>query len=519
MNDAPRYTSLRDYARVLREQRLLVLAIIVLFTGLPLWASVKQKATYRAEASVAFRDPNLDLNDLGAGVPVTQSDAERAAIAAETVTLPNVEILARRRLPAKAPRGSGGANIDAQVDARTSLVLVRATSHSPTYASVAANAYAAAARDFANHKARNHFASRARALQSLIASLNPRNPSNAATIGQNRFQLQRLRTLAKISQPARIVRPAETEGSKIRPNPVRNTVLGFLAGLTIAIVAAFVRDGLDRRFRSSRDLRNELKLPLIGHIREETLGRSVLSPNGRRALSATELEAFRILRTNVEFLDVDRPPGTIVVTSALPEEGKSTVAAALATAYASAGKRALLVECDLRRPTLAKRMGLKEAPGLSDYLIGHAGPTDIVQSIEVTQAVPDAASGNGDGDAGSGATVTLPLACITAGTRSPQPADLLGSRRFAAFLEQVSEAYDAVILDSSPLLAVVDTLEMVPHVDGVLLCVRASRTTRQDALAAKAALDHFPSRPTGLVVTGLRPSEESEYGYYGYAPA
>src|SRR5207253_1639313 len=148
------------------------------------------------------------------------------------------------------------------------------------------NAFAYAARDVGNQKARNHFASRARALDRLLSSLNPRALGNSLTIAQNRFQLARLRTLAKISQPATVVVPAKAKGSKISPNPVRNTILGFLAGLTLAIIAAFVRDSLDRRFRSSRDLRDELQLPLIGHIREETLGRSVLSPNGRRALSA-----------------------------------------------------------------------------------------------------------------------------------------------------------------------------------------------------------------------------------------
>jgi Mrp family chromosome partitioning ATPase len=93
----------------------------------------------------------------------------------------------------------------------------------------------------------------------------------------------------------------------------------------------------------------------------------------------------------------------------------------------------------------------------------------------------------------------------------------LGSQRFKAFLAQVTEAYDHVILDCCPLLSVGDTLELIPQVDGIVLCVRASRTTRHQAQAAKSALAAFPARPTGVVVTGLRHGDESDYGYYSYA--
>jgi capsular exopolysaccharide synthesis family protein len=206
------------------------------------------------------------------------------------------------------------------------------------------------------------------------------------------------------------------------------------------------------------------------------------------------------MRTNVDFLDVDSRLTTLAVTSALPEEGKSTVACSLACAYALAGKRTLIVECDLRRPTLAHKLGLGNGPGLSDYLAGEAEPQAVVQPV----ALPGAQA---------------PLVAIVAGTPSPRPAELLGSQRFGAFLDEVARAYDVVLLDTSPLLSVVDTLELVPRVDGVVVCVRAQQTTRDQAQAAKAALEHFPARPTGVVVTGVRAGDELDYGYYSYAYA
>jgi tyrosine-protein kinase Etk/Wzc len=106
------------------------------------------------------------------------------------------------------------------------------------------------------------------------------------------------------------------------------------------------------------------------------------------------------------------------------------------------------------------------------------------------------------------------LVCITAGSPVAQPAELLSSSRFAQFIEQVSSAYDTVVLDTSPLLPVVDTLELVQYSDAVVLCARAHQSTRDELKAAKEALDRLPHRPTGIVVTGVRPGEGIAYGYY-----
>jgi Mrp family chromosome partitioning ATPase len=108
------------------------------------------------------------------------------------------------------------------------------------------------------------------------------------------------------------------------------------------------------------------------------------------------------------------------------------------------------------------------------------------------------------------------VVCITGGTSSPRPAELLGSDRFREFLDQVSEVYDNVIIDTSPLLPVADTLEMLPMADSLVLCIRSNQTTREQARAARSALEHFQDRPIGLVITGLRKRDEPEYAYYSY---
>jgi Mrp family chromosome partitioning ATPase len=164
----------------------------------------------------------------------------------------------------------------------------------------------------------------------------------------------------------------------------------------------------------------------------------------------------------------------------------------------------------------AIRLGLADSPGLTDYLVNRAGPQDVLQTVELAPAP----SGNGaDPSAPSSAEagVAQTLVCITAGTQSPQPSELLQAERFHDFLKKVSKAYEMVILDTSPLLPVADTLELVPLVDCVLMCVRSAQTTRDQAHAAKAALEHLPERPTGLVVTGIRRRDAGDYGYYSYS--
>jgi Mrp family chromosome partitioning ATPase len=178
----------------------------------------------------------------------------------------------------------------------------------------------------------------------------------------------------------------------------------------------------------------------------------------------------------------------------------------LAIAYALIGNRVLLVECDLRRPVLAERLGLVTQPGITDWLNGDAKPAEVVQRVPLDEAT-----------AGNGATGNegAPLAAIVAGNSSPRAAELLASGRFREFLDQVSAAFDLVVLDCAPLLTLGDTLQVLPHVDAVLVCARVHRTTREQAHAAKAALDHLPPRPAGAVVTGLRPGH-GDYYYSGY---
>jgi Mrp family chromosome partitioning ATPase len=178
-------------------------------------------------------------------------------------------------------------------------------------------------------------------------------------------------------------------------------------------------------------------------------------------------------------------------------------------ASADAGTRTLLLECDLRRPVLAARLGIASGPGLTDYLTAAATPQEIMQVVSRAPANTPRPPGQEGPPAEQS-----PLVCITAGTRSTRPADLLASERFREFLAEVSAVYELVIVDSAPLLSVADTLVIVPHVSAVLLCVRLRQTTREQAGATRAALRRLPPRPTGVVLTDVRDADDSYFGYY-----
>jgi capsular exopolysaccharide synthesis family protein len=505
MGEAPRYATLRDYLRVLREQRVLIIVIAAVVAGAALFLAERQDPVYESEASVQFIDTNVDVGFLGATLPAEAPPDARAATNARQIGQPETLAKARAELKVHEPIGRLRNALSIRTESRTNLVIVSARWANAKFAADLANAVARQSRSIAIAQARDRYRTARRLLKASLKRLGSSRTDQLTKL-QYQAQLVKLDTLGHFVAPAKVVSTAVPAAGPVSPRPVRDTLLGLILGLTLGVLAAFLRDALDRRLRSASEIRDELKMPLLGHIRRDVLARTLVTENGRKRLTEADLEGFRVLRTNLDFLDVDAPIKTVLVTSPLPAEGKSTVATSLASAYVLAGKRTLLVECDLRRPTLAKRLGCEPGPGLSDYLVGQATPAEVVQKVPLT---PDAENGAG----------APTLVAITAGSLTPRPAELLASKRFGAFLEQVRDAYDVVVLDCTPLLSVGDALQIVPRVDGVVLCVRAEQTTREQARAARQALEHFPDRPIGVVVTGVKPGHELDYGYYSYAYA
>jgi tyrosine-protein kinase len=527
MSERVESRTLRDHLQVLRQRRLIVLLTTLVVIGASVAYVVLKDPKYQAEAALSFADEREDLGLLGTTQAPTPEPEKVAAKNAQTVTRQDVVERVKKKLGTKQSTGQLRDSVRVQVEPDSNLVVIKAKAGSGKGAASLANEFAKQAQRVATQRDRRRFGQAAKDLEAELADIKKQQgpprpgpggrpaPVSGLALGAYADRISRFQSLSLFARPVEIVKLGNVPRSPSSPKPARDITLAAMLGLILGVMLAFVRDAVDRRVRDSHELQHELGLPLLGYVRNEALGHAGLTRNGQPDPNDNDLEAFRILRSNAEFLDVDRSVHSVAITSAVAEEGKSTVALGLAMATAAAGKRTLLLEADLRRSVIAQRLGIQSTPGLTDYLANRASPQELVQTVPVRLPAPAPAAVGVDERAGPGA-----LFCITAGTPTPGPAEMLSSQRFRDLLTQMTVFYDAVILDTSPLLPVSDTLEIIPHVDEVLVCVRLFQTTHEEAAAGRSALDHLPRRPTGLVITGVRPGAGGDYyayyGAYGY---
>ena len=290
------------------------------------------------------------------------------------------------------------------------------------------------------------------------------------------------------------LRDATTPVQPVSPNTTLNLLLGALLGLAAGLAVAVLRDVLDTRVRGERDIVAVTDAPIIGGITYDP--NAVLKPLiVQDDPHSVRAEAFRTLRTNLQFLEVESGAKSFVVTSSIPSEGKTTTAANLAIAVADSGAQVVLIDGDLRRPKIASYMGLEGAVGLTDVLISRAELADVLQPW------------------GRGNLVVQP-----AGAMPPNPSELLGSRAKAALVRTLEGEFDVVIIDLPPLLPVTDAALVSKLTRGALVVVAAGRTHKGEFAAAVAALENVGANVAGVILTMLPSKGPDAYGYgrYGY---
>jgi capsular exopolysaccharide synthesis family protein len=283
--------------------------------------------------------------------------------------------------------------------------------------------------------------------------------------------------------------PTAVSSPKIIRTTAVSLVLGILAGVGLAIG----RRRLDRSVKDTDVAADLAGAPVIGTV---AVDRSIQQrPVVEEGMLDRVAEDFRRIRTNLQFLSVDEPPRVIMVSSALPEEGKTTLTANLALTLADAGRTVTVVEADLRRPRLTRYLGLVGGAGLSNVLAGTADIDDVLQQY-------------GDGR----------LSVIAAGPTPPNPGELLASSHMAAFLGKLRARNDYVLLDAPPLLPVADSAGLAVHTDGSLLAVRYGKTRADQLEQAAATLERVGSKTLGVVLNFMPPKADIAAAYgYGYA--
>lgn len=504
MNDSRRYSSLRDYLSVIQSRLPIVIVITVLAGAAALFNSLREEEVFQATALLSFEDDSSPLALLGDGSAQEYSPGQTPQARVQTIRNAETARAVQKRLSDPYEIAELQGAISPSLDEGTFLVRLTASWNMNGVAARIANAYARETVAIINRDTRRAFEASAEQAEENLKKLDADDPLDAVERAGLANQLTRLRFLAENSQPAEISQRAAVPGAPISPRPARATAIGLALGLALGVIAAFVADALSQRLRGTRAIARAVPFPVAGHLQASALGK-VITADSDDATQAQAAEQVRIIRQNLKFIEPGVEPKVVLVTSALPDEGKSTLAMALAMIGSSFGDTVALVDCDLRRSTLAGMVDLPGAPGVADFLAGEAAVDEIFRHV--------ANSGNGDGPTAGAGSVTL----IPAGGGKAKSAELLQSKRFQYLVNSLSSSYDMVVIDTSPVLPIVDTLELLPYVDCVLACVRSGQIKREELDALVDVLKRQADLPTGVIVTGLDSSDSARYGYYeGY---
>lgn len=444
---------LRDYLAIVRKRWLMIAALTAATVALALGLSVLSTPLYTAQTQIYVSvQGGTTTSDMlqGANFTRQQVTSYTGLVTSPLVLRPVIEDLALDlRVDQLASRTTSGS------PANSSLINISVTDESPAVAAALANAVS------------DEF-------RRVVADLETPLDSGTSTV--------------KLT----MVREATAPGSPSTPNTKLNLALGLVGGLALGLAAAVLRQVLDTKIRDEASVAQVTRSSVVGVIvfDDEAASRPLIvqsDPHSPRA------EAFRRLRTNVQFLDVGEAKKTFVVTSALPGEGKSTTTINLAIALAEAGSRVVLVDADLRRPSVAKYLGMEGSAGLTTVLIGRASAEDVVQPW-----------GNGR------------LSVLPSGQIPPNPSELLGSSAMTALLSELAAAYDVVLLDTPPLLPVTDAAVLAKVTNGALVVVGAGKVHKQQFAEALGSLETVGARVLGVVVNREPRKQGGSYSYYRY---
>lgn len=446
---------LRDYLRILRRNWILIVAAALAGLLVGAAASVLTKPTYTAETQLF-----VAIQNSGSVLELQQGNTfgeARVQSYIKTVSSPMVLQPAIDSLGLNTSSEELATKVRAGTDAKTVLIDIAVSDNSPVQAAAIAQAVA----------------------DSLIKAVdNLEKPKSGA--GSSPVSLS-------------VIKPAKAPADPSAPNTRANLLVGLLAGLCVGFGVATLRSTLDNKVRGESDLRQVTDAPLLGGISfdQDAIKKPLLT---QAAAQSPRAESFRQLRTNLQFANVSDHAKTVLITSSLPGEGKSTTATNLAIALAQAGQTVCLVDADLRRPMVSEYLGLERNAGLTTALVGAADVNDLLQPW-------------GDDN----------LYVLTSGQIPPNPSELLGSTEMMQLIGRLERAFDSVVIDAPPLLPVTDAAVLSQHVGGVVVIVGSKKLRHQDLEKSLNALKMVGSNLLGVVLNRLPVKGPDAYSYTYYS--
>ncbi len=442
---------LRDYLKVLRRRWKIVLACLLLAPAAAAGVTLQMTPTYASSVRLFVSTTQSTTSDAYQGGLLSE---QRAASYADLVTGPEIARAVVDRLDLKQDEASLRQQVTATVVPKTVIINVTVTDANPERAQRLVRAVA------------TEFTALVEQLETAPGESRP--PIKASILG-----------------------PAVTGADPVSPSPVRNIGLGAVLGLLLGAGLAALRESLDTSIRDPELLSRVSGAPILGSVPFDPAAakKHILSSSEQHVPMA---EAFRVLRTSLQYVNVDQPHKVFVITSSVPGEGKTTTACNLAITLAQAGERVALIEGDLRRPRVADYLGLERAVGLTTVLIGRADLSEALQEW---------------GDDG--------LSVLTSGVMPPDPAELLQSRAMASVLADLRRQFDVILIDAPPLLPVTDAALLTAQAEGALVVVRYGKTTREQLRGSVERLASVHGRIVGTLLN-RSPKKDGSGGYYAY---
>jgi len=450
------FVELKDYIRVIRKRwQIIVAVMLVVVAGAALATALSPKVYEATTRLFVSTSGSSDSNALLSGSNFTQ---QRVKSYADVITTPNVLDPVIQTLQLNTTAAKLGDQITATVPLDTVLIEVAVTNTDPRVAAEVADAVG-------------------KQFTKTVADL------ESVTKGQP--------SPVKVT----VVSAPTVPTAPISPKPARNLALGVVLGLLLGLGLALLRDLLDTTVKNEKDCAEVTDATVVGSIAfDPGAAKTPLlvqaDPHSPRA------EAFRTLRTNLQFVDAANHPRSIVFTSSVPAEGKTTTTANLAITMAASGARVCVVEGDLRRPRLLEYMGMDGSIGLTNVLIGQAELGDVLQQFASSSVY-----------------------VLGAGAIPPNPSELLGSAAMIETLRELETRFDVVIIDTPPLLPVTDAAVLSTIAGGTVVVVGAGRVDRDHLAKSLQSLEAVKGRVLGLVLNMIPTKGTDGYYYYeGYAP-
>jgi tyrosine-protein kinase len=515
--------TLQDYLRVVRRRKWMVVQAAVLLTLAAVAFSLHQQALYEASADVLLSAENVSSAVPGSLSGLSQDPERTTETQAQVARVPAVVQGALDRVDAPGMTVADFlANSSVSSSPTSDILTFAVTNPDSALAQQLANAYAQSYSAYrqklygdAIERSLTDVDERLQRLERTAASL--QGSGRRARLGaltaygaQYSTLIDQQQTLESMQalQPSVASVLREADGATLtQPKTVRNGVLGLVVGLVLGLGLAFLREALETRVRTTEEVSARLGgLPLLGRLPRppKRLRRSDKLVMLEDPASA-QAEAFRMLRANLDFMTLDRDARTIIITSALEQEGKSTTVANLAVAFARAGKRVVLVDLDLRRPVLARFFDL-EGPGLTQVALGHVPLEAALAGIAITD--PPAPrrrlslrrSGNQNGHVTR--ELLGQLEVLPSGPIPPDPGEFVSSAALGKVMGALRERADVVLVDAPAALHVGDVVSLSSLADGILVVARPTALRRQTLAELKRLLSLVRTPALGFVATG-----------------